>query len=55
MSETQKEKQWYVIRAIGGKENKVKEYLEAEIRRGHLEEYISQVLIATVKVYTIRN
>ena len=55
MSETQKEKQWYVIRAIGGKENKVKEYLEAEIRRGHLEEYISQVLIPTEKVYTIRN
>ena len=39
MSENQK--QWYVVRAIGGKENKVKEYLEAEIRRSHLEEYIS--------------
>ena len=22
-------KQWYVVRAIGGKENKVKEYIEA--------------------------
>ena len=53
MSENQK--QWYVVRAIGGKENKVKEYLEAEIRRGHLEDYISQVLIPTEKVYTIRN
>jgi transcriptional antiterminator NusG len=53
MSENQK--QWYVVRAIGGKENKVKEYLEAEIRRSHLEEYISQVLIPTEKVYTIRN
>ena len=53
MSEVQKE--WYVVRAIGGKENKVKEYLEAEIRRSHLEEYISQVLIPTEKVYTIRN
>ena len=55
MSENQTEKQWYVVRAIGGKENKVKEYLEAEIRRGHLEEYISQVLIPTEKVFTIRN
>ena len=55
MSENQKEKQWYVVRAIGGKENKVKEYLDAEIRRSHLEEYISQVLIPTEKVYTIRN
>ena len=55
MSENQREKQWYVVRAIGGKENKVKEYLEAEIRRSHLEDYISQVLIPTEKVYTIRN
>ena len=53
MSEIQK--QWYVVRAIGGKEGKVKEYLDAEIRRSHLEEYISQVLIPTEKVYTIRN
>ncbi len=48
-------KQWYVVRAIGGKENKVKEYLEAEIRHSHLEDYITQVLIPTEKVYTIRN
>ena len=48
-------KQWYVVRAIGGKEKKVKEYIEAEIRHSHLEDYISQVLIPTEKVYTIRN
>ena len=30
MSETAK--QWYVVRTIGGKENKVKEYIESEIR-----------------------
>ena len=48
-------KQWYVVRAIGGKEAKVKEYIEAEIRHNHLEDYISQVLIPTEKVYTIRN
>jgi transcriptional antiterminator NusG len=34
---------------------KVKEYIEAEIRHNHLEDYISQVLIPTEKVYTIRN
>ena len=28
MSETKKEKAWYVVRAIGGKEHKVKEYLD---------------------------
>lgn len=48
-------KQWYVVRAIGGKEKKVKEYIEAEIRNSHLEDYISQVLIPTEKVYQIRN
>lgn len=53
MSEIKKE--WYVIRAIGGKEQKVKEYIESEVRHNHLEEYISQILIPTEKVYTIRN
>ena len=46
-------KQWYVVRAIGGKENKVKEYIEAEIRHNHLEDYISQVLIPTEKVLSL--
>ena len=49
MEEVQ-EKQWYVLRAIGGKEKKVKEYIEAEIRNGKLHDYISQVLIPTEKV-----
>lgn len=49
------EKGWYVIRAIGGKEKKVKEYIEAEIRNSHLEDYVSQVLIPTEKIYQIRN
>ena len=53
MSEIKKE--WYVVRAIGGKEQKVNEYIEAEIRHNHLEDYISQILIPTEKVYTIRN
>ena len=53
MSEIKKE--WYVVRAIGGKEAKVKEYLDKEIRLAHLEDYISQVLIPTEKYYTIRN
>ena len=48
-------KQWYVIRAVGGKENKVKEYIENEVRQSHLENYISQVLIPTEKIYQIRN
>ncbi|MEG0814832.1 MAG: transcription termination/antitermination protein NusG [Mucinivorans sp.] len=44
---------WYVVKAIGGKEKKVKEYLEAEIRTLRLEPYILQVLIPTEKVYSV--
>ncbi len=47
-------KKWYVLRAIGGKEKKVKEYVENEINRLKLHDYISQVLIPTEKVYQIR-
>lgn len=48
-------KKWYVLRAIGGKEKKAKEYIESEIQRLNLQDYISQVLIPTEKVYQIRN
>jgi len=51
----EQEKKWYVLRAIRGKEKKVKEYIESEIARRHLEDYISQVLIPTEKVYQIRS
>jgi len=47
-------KRWYVVRAISGKEKKVKERLENEIKRLGIEDYISQVLIPTEKVYQIR-
>ncbi|MFT4071772.1 MAG: transcription termination/antitermination protein NusG [Dysgonamonadaceae bacterium] len=49
------EKKWYVLRAVSGKENKVKEYLESEIKKTELGKYISQVLIPTEKTYTVRN
>jgi transcriptional antiterminator NusG len=48
-------KKWYVLRAIGGKEKKVKEYIENEIARGGLQDFVTQVLIPTEKVYQIRN
>ncbi|MBP8777065.1 MAG: transcription termination/antitermination factor NusG [Bacteroidaceae bacterium] len=53
MSET--DKKWYVLRAISGKEAKVKEYLEADIKNSGLNDFISQVLIPTEKVYQVRN
>ena len=49
------EKKWYVLRAVSGKENKVKEYIEADIKNGDFGNYVSQVLIPTEKVHQIRN
>lgn len=57
MAEVEKKeikRRWYVVRAISGKENKVKEYIEIEISRMGLEDYVSQVLIPKEKVYQIR-
>ena len=48
-------KRWYVVRAISGKENSVKEYLEMEIDRQKLNEFFGQILIPTEKVFQIRN
>ncbi len=52
MSEAQ-EFNWYVMRAIGGKEKQVRDYLEAEIRTLRLEDYILKVLIPTEKYYSV--
>ena len=48
-------KKWYVVRAISGSEKKVKIYLESEISRLNLEDYISKILIPIEKVYQVRN
>ena len=48
-------RRWYVVRAISGKEVKVKEYIEMEVTRLKMEDYVAQVLIPTEKVYQIRN
>ncbi|MDP4186438.1 MAG: transcription termination/antitermination protein NusG [Bacteroidota bacterium] len=48
------EKKWYVLKAISGKEKKVKEYIENEVSRLNLQDYVSQVLIPTEKVYQVR-
>ncbi|MDR1886605.1 MAG: transcription termination/antitermination protein NusG [Prevotellaceae bacterium] len=48
-------KKWYVLRVVGGREKKIKEYIENEIRSLKLENYIFQVLIPTEKVYQVKN
>jgi transcriptional antiterminator NusG len=46
---------WYVIRAIGGQENKVKSYIETEISRVGLSDFVSQVIVPTEKVVQMRS
>lgn len=48
-------KAWYVLRAISGKEAKVKEVLDGAIRNTGLGNYVFQVLIPTEKVMSVRN
>ncbi len=51
---TKSDKKWYVVKALSGKEKKIKEYIELEISKNELGEYIDQVLIPTEKVYQVR-
>lgn len=47
---------WYVLRAVSGKEAKVKEYLEAAIKHDEvLSSNVSQVLLPTEKYAVLRN
>ena len=49
------DRKWYVLRTVGGKEKKVKEYIDSEISNLGLQEYVSQVLIPTERVFHVRN
>jgi transcriptional antiterminator NusG len=49
------DKKWYVLRVISGKERKVKEYLDGEVKRSKWEKMVGQVLVPTEKVYKIKN
>lgn len=55
MAEAENKKAWYVLRAISGKEAKVKEMLDGAIKNTDLGKFVFQVLIPTEKVYTTRN
>jgi len=46
---------WYVVRAISGKEKKVKQYIDAEINRLGMTHLAPQVLIPTEKYYQMRD
>ena len=48
-------KKWYVVRAVSGQEHKVKAYIDTEVARLGIEDYISQVLVPTEKVVQVRD
>jgi transcriptional antiterminator NusG len=48
------DKRWYCLRVISGKERKLKERLELEIRRSKWDDFVTQVIVPTEKVYKIR-
>lgn len=49
------ELKWYVVKVVSGQEKKIKLYLENEVERENLQEFIPQILIPSEKVYEMRN
>ena len=49
-------KKWYVLRAVSGKEGKVKEYLEALMKKDELlAAHVGEILLPTEKYAQLRN
>lgn len=46
---------WYVLRVVSGKERKIKEYLDKEIRINNWQNAILQVLCPLEKVFKVQN
>src|SRR5690349_17157672 len=44
---------WYVLRVVSGKERKVKEYLDIEVRRSDWGSMIAQIFLPVEKVYKV--
>ncbi|MGC4129351.1 MAG: transcription termination/antitermination protein NusG [Bergeyella sp.] len=49
------ELKWYVLKSISGQENKVKNYIENEMKRLGFESYVTQVVIPMEKVIQLKN
>lgn len=48
-------RRWYSLRVISGKERKIKERIELEVKRAGWDDVVTQVLVPSEKVYKIRN
>ncbi|MFC0185100.1 transcription antitermination protein nusG [Pseudarcicella hirudinis] len=49
------ETNWYVLRAVSGQEKKIKTYLENEVARQGLQDFVPQILLPSEKIYEMRN
>jgi len=49
------EKKWYVMRVISGKERKIKEYIENEVKRSKWDLIVTQILVPMEKIYKVKN
>lgn len=54
VEKTVAESNWYALKVISGKERKVKEYVEKEVKLSGWQHIIKQVLVPTEKVYKIQ-
>ena len=45
---------WYVVRAVSGQENKIRDYMESEINRLGFNNLVEDILVPTQKVVQIR-
>ena len=54
MSETVDLKKWYVVRAVSGQENKIRDYMESEINRLGFNNLVEDILVPTQKVVQIK-
>lgn len=48
------DKKWYVLRVISGKEKKLREVIEKEIKLSGWSDIIPQVIVPTEKVYKLK-
>ena len=55
MAENNTENKWYVVRAVSGQENKIKSYIENEISRLGMDNFVEKILVPQEKVVQIRN
>jgi transcriptional antiterminator NusG len=47
-------KKWYVVRAVSGQENKIRDYMDSEIKRLGFNDFVEDILVPVQKVVQIR-